>query len=246
MTGRQSSLRAIGLVIAGVACVFALGLARAALAGPTFARAAMLQDQSARDVQLPKPQTDGHVSFERTLVMRRSVRTFGAGALGWTEIGQLAWAGQGITDPAGIKRTAPSAGALYPMEMYFLTRDGVFHYLPAKHALVKTIGADRRAALAAAALGQASIQQAPCVVVLTAVPERTRTKYKDRTPRYIAIEAGHIAQNVLLQAYALGLVGVPIGAFTDEKVGQVLELKTGEEPIYIIAVGRPAGRGDSR
>ncbi len=242
MMQRQSSPRTIRLVVGGVAFAFTLGVVWAPLAGPTPASTAVPQNQSATEVQLPKPRTDGRVSLERTLAMRRSVRSFAAGALTWTEIGQLAWAGQGITDPAGIKRTAPSAGALYPMEMYFFTPDGVFHYLPAKHALVRTIGSDRRAALAAAALAQAAIQQAPCVVVLTAVPERTRTKYRDRTPRYIAMEAGHIAENVLLQAYALGLVGVPIGAFTDERVGQVLELKAGEEPMYIIAVGRPAGR----
>jgi len=242
MMQRQSSPRTIRLVVAGVAFAFTLGVVWAALAGPTPASTAVPQNQSATEVQLPKPRTDGRVSLERTLAMRRSVRSFAAGALTWTEIGQLAWAGQGITDPAGIKRTAPSAGALYPMEMYFFTPDGVFHYLPAKHALVRTIGGDRRAALAAAALAQAAIQQAPCVVVLTAVPERTRTKYRDRTARYVAMEAGHIAENVLLQAYALGLVGVPIGAFTDERVGQVLELKAGEEPMYIIAVGRPAGR----
>jgi SagB-type dehydrogenase family enzyme len=198
--------------------------------------------QQPEEIQLPKPQTDGRMSVERAILARRSVREFAAGTLTWAEIAQLAWAGQGITDAAGIKRAAPSAGALYPMEMYFFTADGVFRYLPKKHTAVKVADTDRRAALSAAALAQASIRQSPCVIVLTAVPERTRPKYRDRTPRYIAMEAGHIGQNVLLQASALGLVGVPIGAFSDDKVAQVLELKAGEEPMYIIATGRPPAR----
>ena len=194
--------------------------------------------QAGSEIQLPKPQTDGKMSLERALATRRSVREFSSEPLTLAEIAQLAWAGQGITDPASGKRTAPSAGALYPMELYFFTADGVFHYRPKTHTADKVDAADRRADLSAAALGQASIKQSPCVFVLTAVPERTLPRYKDRTPRYIAIEAGHIGENVLLQAYALGLVGVPIGAFTDEKVGAVLGLKTGEEPIYILAVGK--------
>jgi SagB-type dehydrogenase family enzyme len=193
--------------------------------------------QAGQEIQLPKPQTDGKMSVERAIATRRSVRQFAPGALTWAEIGQLAWAGQGITDAAGIKRAAPSAGALYPMELYIFTAEGVFHYLPKTHQATRVMTGDQRPALSAAALNQESIKQAPCVIVLAAVPERTRPKYKDRTPRYIAIEAGHIGENVLLEATALGLAGVPIGAFTDEKVGAVLGLKSGEEPIYILAIG---------
>jgi SagB-type dehydrogenase family enzyme len=218
-------------LVLGVVLVFGLA---------TLMSAQAQAPQQPRDIQLPTAQTDGKVSVERAIATRRSVREFAPTALSTAEIGQLAWAGQGITDAAGVKRAAPSAGALYPMEMYFFTPDGVFHYLPKTHSLVSVADVDRRAALSDAALAQTSIRQSPCVVVLTAVPERTKPRYKDRTPRYIAMEAGHIGQNVLLEASALGLAAVPIGAFTDEKVGQVLQLKAGEEPMYIIAVGRPA------
>jgi SagB-type dehydrogenase family enzyme len=198
--------------------------------------------QIGQDIQLPKVLADGKMSVERAISTRRSVREFSTEPLTLADISQLTWAGQGITDAAGIKRAAPSAGALYPMELYFFTADGVFHYRPKTHTAAKVDSADRRTDLSAAAPDQASIKRAPCVFVLTSVPERTLPKYKARTPRYIAIEAGHIGQNILLEASALGLVGVPVGSFTDEKVAQVLGLKAGEEPIYILAVGRPVRR----
>jgi SagB-type dehydrogenase family enzyme len=107
------------------------------------------------------------------------------------------------------------------------------------HQAIRAATGDRRPALADAALGQESIQKAPCVIVLTAVAGRMRPKYADYTPRFIAMEAGHIAQNVLLQARALDLVAVPIGAFFGDGVARVLDLRPDEEPIYIMAVGRP-------
>jgi SagB-type dehydrogenase family enzyme len=222
--------------------VMAAAVACGALAGPPDEEGAGAASQTGQEIRLPKAATDGKMSLERALVARRSLREFSSVALTLSEIGQLAWAGQGIRDAAAGWRTAPSAGALYPMELYYLTVEGLFHYQPRSHTAIKRGASDLRAELAAASLGQASVTQAPCVFVLTAVPASTERRYRARTPRYIAMEAGHVGQNILLQAVALGLGGVPIGAFTDEKVAKLLGLGAGEEPLYILAVGRPLAR----
>jgi SagB-type dehydrogenase family enzyme len=179
------------------------------------------------------------MSVERALNTRRSQREFAPEPLTLAELGQLAWAAQGITDPEGGLRTAPSAGALYPLELYFLVPDGVLHYLPAEHAFARKSLRDEREALSSAALSQTSIRRAPCSVVIVTVTQRTRAKYGDRAPLYVALEAGHAGQNLLLQATARGLVGVPIGAFDTPAVGRLLGLAPGEEPLYIIALGYP-------
>jgi SagB-type dehydrogenase family enzyme len=195
--------------------------------------------QSADRIALPAPALSGSMSVEQALLTRRSRREFAPKPLPLVEIGQLGWAAQGVTDPAGGLRSAPSAGALYPLELYFLIPDGVYHYLPAQHALARKSQRDEREALSEAALSQASIRHAPCSVVIVSVTERTREKYGDRAPLYVALEAGHVGQNLLLQATARGLAGVPIGAFEDRAVGRLLGLGRGEEPLYIIALGYP-------
>ena len=179
------------------------------------------------------------MSLTRAIQLRRSVRAYAAEPLTLAQIGQLAWAAQGNTDPGGGKRSAPSAGALYPIELYVLTAEGVFHYRPAGHVLRPLSWEDRREALAAACLGQASVRHAPAVFVLAAVPRRTAVRYGERATRYIAMEAGHIAQNLLLQAVALNLAAAPIGAMVDAQVDQVLELPAGEQSLYVVPVGRP-------
>jgi SagB-type dehydrogenase family enzyme len=194
-------------------------------------------------IALPRPTTAGRVSVEQALNARRSRREFAPKPLALAELGQLAWAAQGITDPEGGLRTAPSAGALYPLELFFLVPDGVLHYLPVEHAFVRESQRDEREALSRAALSQASILGAPCSVVIVSVTERTREKYGDRAARYVALEAGHVGQNLLLEATARGLAGVPIGAFDDPAVGRLLGLGRGEEPLYIIALGYPPESG---
>lgn len=139
-------------------------------------------------------------------------------------------------------RTAPSAGALYPLRLYLVTREGVHRYLPEMHALEPAVRADDlRAPLAAAALGQDWLAQAPLVVLITAVPGRLRRRYGERAERYAWIEAGHAAQNIHLQAVALGLVSTPVGAFDDDAVAGLLGLSDAERPLYLIAVGHPPG-----
>jgi SagB-type dehydrogenase family enzyme len=137
-------------------------------------------------------------------------------------------------------RTAPSAGATYPLELYVATREGFGHYEPAAHRLVMLTERDRRAELRGVAFDQAPIGQAPAVFVIAAVIERTEQRYgPGRTPRYVAMEAGHAAQNLLLEAVALGLGAVPMGAFDDAGVARALDLPAGHRPLYLIPVGRP-------
>jgi SagB-type dehydrogenase family enzyme len=138
------------------------------------------------------------------------------------------------------RRTAPSAGGLYPLEVYVVTADGVFHYDPAQHGLSMVAGEDLREPLSRVALDQEAVRDAPAVFGVTAVVARTASKYGDRATRYVHLEAGHAAQSLLLQAVALGLGGVPIGAFDDDGVQRVLGLTHGEEPVYLIPIGHPA------
>ncbi len=187
---------------------------------------------------LPSPVTDGSASLEQALLRRRSVREFAEDDLTVTQISQLLWAAQGITDPSG-RRTAPSAGALYPLELYVATRAGLDHYEPHGHRLVRVSEGDLRAALGSAAR-QATVADAPAVFVISAVPARTAAKYGDaRATRYVDLEAGHAAENLLLQAVTLDLGAVVVGAFDDGDVLRVLGAPRGLAPLYLIPVGHP-------
>jgi SagB-type dehydrogenase family enzyme len=145
---------------------------------------------------------------------------------------------QGITRDWGA-RSAPSAGALYPLEVYVATAQGLYHYLPEGHQTVLAPRLGLRQALWEAGLKQDWIREAPAVFVIAAVYERTSAKYGDRAERYVHMEVGHAAENLLLQVVALGLGGVPVGAFHDEKVKEVLALPMDQEPLYLIPVGHP-------
>lgn len=177
------------------------------------------------------------MSLEETLVRRRSIRDFTNTPLSRADIGQLCWAAQGETGRGGL-RTAPSAGALYPLELYVVTADGVLHYLPGSHETILHRPGDMRDALQRAALGQEALGEAPVVFVLAAVYQRTAVKYGEgRARRYGQLEAGHAAENLLLQAVALDLGAVPMGAFDDRRVQAVLGLPADHEPLYLIPVG---------
>lgn len=196
---------------------------------------------------LPAPALRGTVSLEQALAARRSVRDYAAGALTLAQLAQLLWAAQGITATAQGLRTAPSAGALYPLEVYVAVHEvsglpaGVYRYLPHTHALQLVVAHSVRAELARDALAQAAVARAPATLVLAAVSARTRAKYGERAARYVQLEAGHAAQNVLLQTVALGLGAVVIGAFDDARLRRTLALRAGEEPLCLLPVGRPAG-----
>lgn len=189
-------------------------------------------------MMLTEPVTKGRVSLEETLKRRESIRQFTDKPLTREEISQLLWAAQGITRRWG-GRTAPSAGALYPLELYIALREGIFHYNPKDHSLLLHENQNALAALSRAALGQGCVRAAPAVIVITAVYERLETKYGSRGERYAKIEVGHAAQNILLQAVSLGLGAVPVGAYYDEEVKKVLKLPTRHEPLYLIPVGHP-------
>ncbi len=188
---------------------------------------------------LPAPRTEGGAALADTLRLRRSVREFDGTPLSRAELGQLLWAAQGVTDDQGF-RTAPSAGAKFPTELYLVDASGVSHYAPAAHALDRVADGDRRRALSDAAFSQAWIADAPAVLVITAVVSRTAAKYGGRAERYCLIEAGHVGQNVLLQAVALELGAVPVGGFDDAQVARAVSLPEGHEPMLLIPVGRPA------
>lgn len=194
-------------------------------------------------VDLPPPRLSGETDLERLLAGRRSVRAFAPTSLSLDELGQLLWAAQGVTDPQGL-RTAPSAGALYPLELYVIAGavdglgEAVYHYVPEHHRLEKVAAGDRRRSLAAAALSQSWVEDAAAVIAFTAVVERTARKYGRRARRYVDIEAGHAAQNLFLQAEALGLGTVVVGAFDDQAVAGVLELPRDRAPLSLMPVGR--------
>ncbi len=192
---------------------------------------------------LQEPAYDGTVSVEATLRRRRSVREYAARPLTLAEVGQLLWAAQGITGDNGRYRTAPSAGGLYPLEFYVVAGDvrdlapGVYRYEPADHVLRPVSEGDVRSVLASAALEQTWVEEGAAVLVVAGVYERTTQKYGERGRRYVHMEAGHAAQNVYLQATALDLGTVTVGAFHEDEVQRVVGLAEDEMPLYLMPVG---------
>lgn len=196
-----------------------------------------------QEILLPKPSFEGRVPVEAAIRRRRSVRRYQSAPLALSDVSQLLWAAQGLTHPMGY-RTSPSAGALYPLEVYLVSGEvtdlkaGVYRYLPASHMLEPVVEEDIRAPLSAAALRQSAVRKAPAAVVFCAVYERTTSKYGRRGIPYVHMEAGHAAQNVSLQAVALNLGTVMIGAFEDELVRETISAPKAERPLYIVPVGR--------
>jgi SagB-type dehydrogenase family enzyme len=177
------------------------------------------------------------MSVEEAVSLRRSVRSYAKRDLTTEEISQLLWSCQGITDEGRSLRAAPSAGALFPLEVYLLTGDGLYHYLPHSHSLEVLQKKNLKADLAKACWGQPFVEAAAVDIVICAVYERITGRYGERGVRYTDIEVGHAAENVALQAVALGLDSVPVGAFNDDEVSKVLGLPREARPIYILPVG---------
>jgi len=195
-----------------------------------------------KKIKLPRPKIAGKMSLEEAIARRYSVRDFDEKELSLDEISQLLWAAYGQRDvdsETGASKTVPSAGALYPMEVYLVSSKGVFHYLPSSHSLEEVSEKDVRSVLSGASLWQEVIARAPVDFVITCVFDRICFKYGERGIRYAHIEAGHIAQNIHLQAVSLGLGSVPIGAFSDSSVQKALYLPKDNIPLYIIPVGHP-------
>ena len=194
-------------------------------------------------VWLPEPRYDGDCSIESALRKRRSTREYLNEPLSLEEVSQLLWSAQGITDPEGL-RTTPSAGALYPLEIYLVAgyvhslSCGIYRYQREGHALSRIADVDRRAKLSAAALGQDCVRDGAVIIAVAAIYERTMARYRERGRRYVDMEVGHVGQNVSLQAVSLGLGTVMVGAFDDRKVMEILKMADDEQPLYLIPVGR--------
>lgn len=192
---------------------------------------------------LPDPRLRSEVSVEEALLKRRSVREYGNAPLTLEEVSQLLWSAQGITSEWG-GRTAPSAGALYPLEVYIVVGNvenlspGVYKYNPERHELIKVRDDDVREELAEAALSQAWVKEGAIDIVIAAVYGRTTKKYGDRGVRYVHMEAGHAAQNIYLQAATLDLGMVTVGAFHNDWVKEIMSMPEDEIPLYLIPVGR--------
>jgi SagB-type dehydrogenase family enzyme len=182
---------------------------------------------------------------EEAISRRRSLRRYSPQALTLDQLGQVLWSGQGLT--SGRKRAVPSAGSTYPLELYAIVgkqgveglAQGIYKYEPEGHGLQLLASGDKRAELAAVALSQHFLEEAPVVLVVCAVVERTTGFYRKRGERYIHFEAGHVGQNVHLQALALGLGTVMVGAFDDNGVSVALGLEEDVRPLYVMPLGRP-------
>jgi len=194
------------------------------------------------EIKLPNPRLDGETSVEQALKSRRSRRTYKKDSLKLSELSQILWAAYGQTSPNGGK-TSPSAGAKYPLDIYVFTRDvenlsaGLYVYDSAKHSLKQLGAGDYSKRLSEAALSQKMIEEAQATVVLVSVYDRITSRYGQRGVMYAHMEAGHVGQNIYLQAEALGLGTVAVGAFNPDKVSELLAQSVGE-PVYLFPVGK--------
>jgi len=205
---------------------------------------AAVTGQAAEAVKLPEPSFQGQMSLEETLKKRRTVRRFANRELDLAQVSQLLWGTDGLSDPRGL-RTAPSAGATYPLELYLVVGErgvkglapGLYHYSPASHTLELTRKGDLRAAVARDCLHQTWMAEAPVMVVFAAEYRRCLARYGDRGIRYTHMEVGHAGQNLFLQAEALGLACGIVGAFQDRTLQQTLQLPSSREPLLVMPVG---------
>lgn len=198
-----------------------------------------------RAMKLTKPDVDGKLSVEKAIFQRRTVRSFRKKTITQQQLSQILWAAQGITEEGGFKRAAPSAGALYPADVYAVVGDkgvqdvpeGVYLYDPGDHAIEKIHDRDEREAVAMASVRQMWMAEAPVIFIITCEYDRITVKYGERGIRYAFIEVGHIGQNIFLQCQALGLVAGIVGAFHDKEVAQSIKAQRNHEPLIIMPIG---------
>jgi SagB-type dehydrogenase family enzyme len=198
---------------------------------------------------LPSPQLTGNISVEEAIQNRRSIRKFSNESISINNVSQILWAAQGITDNQSSLRAAPSAGQVYPLEIYLITGsegvsgldEGVYHYVPSNNTLEKIINGDLRADLSSIANGQPWVKQAPINILITGNYMKMINKYNDKElcTRFVDLEAGHVGENIYLQSETMGLVTVSLGSFNETQLIQLIQLPGNETPIYIFPVGHP-------
>ncbi len=207
-------------------------------------------------VELPPPQFEGNCSVEKALATRRSVRVFNSEPMSLATLSQLVWAAQGVTRKEdapsdwswgtwqGGKRTAPSAGAMYPLELYVVAgnvqgiQPGIYKYRPQSHALALASTGDKRSQMSTRGPGQKWIEAAPCLLVVAGNHARLEPRFGDRATRYLHIEVGHVVENICLQAAALGLGSTVVGSFVDQLVKEVIGMSEEESPLAFVPVGK--------
>lgn len=189
------------------------------------------------EIRLPEVKCKSSTCIEEAIVKRRSIRDFSDEKISLEELSQILWAAQGITEKRWGFRSVPSAGALYPIEIFVVMQEGVYQYKTRNHSLKLILKEDVRSELSTAALSQDFIRRAPVSVVITAIFERTKRKYGERGKRYVYIEAGHVSQNIYLQCESLNLGTCAVGAFYDDSVQGVLRIPRNYVPLYIMPIG---------
>lgn len=193
-------------------------------------------------IQLPEPRQKGDISFEETINQRRSVREYKDEPLTLSEVSQLLWSAQGLNQKGS--RVVPSAGALYPIEIYLVVKNvedlesAVYHYLPESHSIELYFNKEVNQKLAEIALNQSWVSEAPVKIIISGVFSRTTDKYGRRGIQYVYQESGHAAQNIYLQAESLSLGTVVVGAFDQTKVDDLFNFKAGQKVLYIMPVGK--------
>lgn len=194
-------------------------------------------------IHLPAPRKGSHISLEQALQNRRSTRDYTGGPVNLSDVSQLLWSAQGETSTNDY-RTAPSAGALFPLELYLLVtnvrdlKTGIYKYIPSIHSIRRQNNTDVKEKLAKLCFDQTWITKAAVDILISAVYERTTIKYGDRGIRYIYLEAGHAAQNICLQATVLGLSVTTVGAFSDQGLKSTLNIPSNEFPLYLLTIGK--------
>lgn len=203
-----------------------------------------MKQSPTQTIQLPKAQFKGNISVEEAILNRRSIREYSDKSLSLEEVSQILWAAQGITHSTAGLRSAPSAGALYPLEIYLAASNvdgikaGLYKYSPQTHTIKLISEGDKRNEIANAALRQDAITNSAAIVIVTAVYERTSVRYRERTERYVHMEAGHVGQNIYLQAVTRDIGTVAIGAFYDDKMKETLSLPEKEAPLVLYPLGK--------
>jgi len=181
-------------------------------------------------IRLPEPKLNGSYSLEQLIAARRSVREFTDEQVKINQLSQLCFAAQGITDKEKKLRAVPSAGAIYPMQIHAVMPDGLYLYDPAAHTLIKKLSTDIRPMLFVASFS---------TIIISGSARKIEAKYRGKGERFITLEAGHIAQNLHLQAVAEGLGSVPIGSFDSKSVARICNFTEEYEPLYLICLGIP-------